>query len=55
MAWNAETIKGFDAVIIATHHQAIQFNELAQWAECIIDTRNAMVNLATRPGQVWKA
>ncbi|HZV33490.1 MAG TPA: nucleotide sugar dehydrogenase [Verrucomicrobiae bacterium] len=55
VAWNKETISSFDAVIIATHHQAINYQELANWTECIIDTRNAMVGLNTKPGQVWKA
>ena len=55
VAWNQDTIKSFDAVIIATHHQAINYQELAQWSPCIIDTRNAMVSVATKPDQVWKA
>jgi UDP-N-acetyl-D-glucosamine dehydrogenase len=55
VAWNQETIKSFDAVIIATHHQAINYQELSDWSPCIVDTRNAMVNVKTKSGQVWKA
>ncbi len=55
VAWNQEAIKGFDAVIIATHHQVINYQELSHWASCIVDTRNAMVAVATKPDQVWKA
>jgi UDP-N-acetyl-D-glucosamine dehydrogenase len=55
VAWNKETITSFDAVIIATHHQAINYQELAEWSQCVVDTRNAMVNIAAKPGQVWKA
>lgn len=55
VAWNKETISSFDAVIIATHHQAINYQELADWTECIVDTRNAMAGINTKPGQVWKA
>ncbi|HEX3797832.1 MAG TPA: nucleotide sugar dehydrogenase [Verrucomicrobiae bacterium] len=55
VAWNKETISSFDAVIIATHHQAINYQELADWAQCIVDTRNAMTAVQAKPGQVWKA
>src|SRR5579859_7979409 len=55
VAWNKETISSFDAVIIATHHQAVNYQELADWAHCIIDTRNAMAGIKAKPNQVWKA
>jgi UDP-N-acetyl-D-glucosamine dehydrogenase len=55
VGWDKETISSFDAVIIATHHQAINYQELSDWTECIIDTRNAMAGIKTKPGQVWKA
>lgn len=53
--WNRETVQGFDAVIIATNHQAVSYQELAEWSPCIVDTRNAMAGVTARPGQVWKA
>lgn len=53
--WNWETIHSFDAVVIATAHEAVNYRELADWSECIIDTRNAMRGISTFPGQVWKA
>lgn len=53
--WDADTLKSFDAAIVATHHQAINFQELADWLPCIVDTRNAMAAVKTKPGQVWKA
>jgi len=55
VTWNAETIQSYDAVVIATRHDAVNYQELASWAACIIDTRNAMSGIATRAGQVWKA
>ena len=45
----------FDAVIIATNHQAVNYQELADWAQCIVDTRNAMAGLGKKSGQIWKA
>jgi UDP-N-acetyl-D-glucosamine dehydrogenase len=53
--WNRQTLKNFDAVIIATHHRVINYKELADWSSCIIDTRNAMAAVKTKRGQVWKA
>ncbi len=53
--WNRETISGFDVVLIATNHACVNYHELVEWAGCIVDTRNALAGIATRPGQVWKA
>jgi UDP-N-acetyl-D-glucosamine dehydrogenase len=53
--WDADTLKHFDAAIVATHHHAINFQELADWTTCIVDTRNAMASTRTKPEQVWKA
>lgn len=53
--WNRNTLKNFDAVIIATHHRAINYKELADWSSCIVDTRNAMAEIKTKRDQVWKA
>lgn len=55
VGWNRETLQKFDAVIIATNHQAVNYSELADWTLCIVDTRNAMAGVRTKPGQVWKA
>jgi UDP-N-acetyl-D-glucosamine dehydrogenase len=53
--WNRQTVSGFDLVLISTNHASVNYQELADWAECIVDTRNAMAGIASRPGQVWKA
>jgi UDP-N-acetyl-D-glucosamine dehydrogenase len=56
VAWNRETIKGFDVVLISTAHKAVNYGELANWAECIVDTRNAMAAYQEKyPGKIWKA
>ena len=55
VAWNRETVGAFDAVVIATAHRAVNYAELGAWAQCIIDTRNAMVAISAPPGLVWKA
>ena len=53
--WDRPTLEGFDAAIIATNHQSVNYQELADWSPCIVDTRNAMALIKTKPGQVWKA
>ncbi|MGH7543857.1 MAG: nucleotide sugar dehydrogenase [Gemmatimonadota bacterium] len=53
--WDRETISGFDVVVIATHHHAVDYGELAEWARCIVDTRNAMAGLDVAPGKLLKA
>jgi UDP-N-acetyl-D-glucosamine dehydrogenase len=53
--WDRETISGYDAVVIATDHKRVNYSELAEWAPLIIDTRNAMHGIETKPGQLWRA
>jgi UDP-N-acetyl-D-glucosamine dehydrogenase len=55
IAWDRETIASFDTVVIATNHASVDYTQLAAWSGRIVDTRNAMAVVATRPGQVWKA
>ncbi|HVV01367.1 MAG TPA: nucleotide sugar dehydrogenase [Verrucomicrobiae bacterium] len=53
--WNQKTIAGYDLVLIATNHASVNYQQLADWAPVIVDTRNAMNGCKTRPGQVLKA
>ncbi len=53
--WNRRTISAFDAVLIATAHDAVNFQQLADWARLIVDTRNVMAEIKTADGKVWKA
>jgi len=55
VAWDKETISSYDAVVIATDHQRVDYAELAAWALLIIDTRTAMHGIETKPGQLWRA
>lgn len=38
--WKKEIIESFDAVVIVTDHKAVNYIELKNWSDCIIDTRN---------------
>jgi UDP-N-acetyl-D-glucosamine dehydrogenase len=53
--WDRATISGFDAVVIATAHASVNYQELADWAECIVDTRNVMATVKVSSDKVWKA
>jgi UDP-N-acetyl-D-glucosamine dehydrogenase len=55
VTWDKETITSFDLVLIATNHASVNYQQLANWTECIVDTRNAMAAITTLPNQVWKA
>ncbi len=54
--WDRKTVSSFDLVLISTAHKAINYAELAEWAECIVDTRNAMAAQFERfAAKIWKA
>src|SRR5438552_2387302 len=53
--WDRASIKHFDLVLIATNHSRVNYHDLADWAHCIVDTRNAMGNVPVARGKVWKA
>ena len=43
--WNRATIASFDLVLIATNHSSVNYRELADWADSVVDTRNAMASI----------
>jgi UDP-N-acetyl-D-glucosamine dehydrogenase len=53
--WNRQTISRFNAVLISTAHDAVNFQQLTDWSLLIVDTRNAMAKCKVAPGKVWKA
>jgi len=53
--WNEETVSSYDAVVIATNHDNINYRELANWSDCIVDTRNAMKDASQDSNKVFKA
>jgi UDP-N-acetyl-D-glucosamine dehydrogenase len=55
VSWEHATISGFDIVVVATAHTCVNYQELADWARCIVDTRNVMASVKVAPGKVWKA
>jgi len=55
VAWDRKTVESYDLVLISTKHSSVNYQELAQWSRCIVDTRNAMSGINTDSGRVWKA
>jgi UDP-N-acetyl-D-glucosamine dehydrogenase len=53
VALNAQTLAGYDAVVIVTEHDNVDYALVGQHAKLIVDTRNAMV--ACDPANVVKA
>jgi UDP-N-acetyl-D-glucosamine dehydrogenase len=52
---DAATIAGFDAVLVATDHEAIDYALVAGHARLVVDTRNAFARLGLTPKRMVKA
>jgi len=52
---DAETIAGYDAVLIATDHSSVDYSAVAQHARLIVDTRNALAKRGIMTPQAVKA
>lgn len=50
--WTEAAIKGFDCVLVATAHACVDYKQLADWAQLVVDTRNAMPFVAPSPRYV---
>jgi UDP-N-acetyl-D-glucosamine dehydrogenase len=55
VGWSREVVSSYDAVVIATAHDAVNYKELVDWAQCIVDTRNVLKDVAAPTGKIWKA
>lgn len=53
--WTRETVAGFDVVLIATAHEAVNYAELGEWAQVIVDTRNVMAGYPNAKARLHKA
>jgi len=53
--WSRATVASFDLVLIATNHSSVNYRELADWADCVVDTRNAMATIPPSKAKIWKA
>ena len=53
--WKRQVIALYDAVVISTAHRTVDYRELADWSQLIIDTRDAMSCVSAVNGKIWKA
>lgn len=54
--WNKKKISSFDVIIISTNHSNIDYTDLAEWSNCIIDTKNTMAGIeAKNDTHIFKA
>ena len=53
--WNQSNISSYDAVLISTAHQCIDYAELAAWSKTIIDTRNVMSTISASNAKIWNS
>jgi UDP-N-acetyl-D-glucosamine dehydrogenase len=40
--WTEKSVRSYDCVLISTAHRCVDYGELSRWADCIVDTRNAV-------------
>jgi UDP-N-acetyl-D-glucosamine dehydrogenase len=43
--WTKTTLASYDAVLISTAHKNVNYQELVDWSQIVIDTRNACAGL----------
>jgi UDP-N-acetyl-D-glucosamine dehydrogenase len=53
--WDATRISGYDAVLIATDHDGVDYAGLARHAKIVVDTRNACARHGVRGANIVKA
>lgn len=53
--WEESVIRSYDLVLVATAHACVDYQQLAEWAACVVDTRNAMAGVNVSEGKLWKA
>src|SRR6476619_650197 len=53
--WNRASVRSFDLVLIATNRSSVNYRELADWANCVVDSRNAMASVPPSKAKIWKA
>ena len=46
--WEEAHVRGFDAALIVTAHACVDYRQLLDWSELVIDTRNATAGLQGR-------
>lgn len=53
--WEPATLSQFDAAIIVTAHDAVNYTDLVNEVEIIVDSRNTLAGIEGKERQIWKA
>ena len=56
--WNESTLRSFDVAVVVTAHASVNYEQLASWCDCIVDSRNVFQLEQGRGAgsqKVWKA
>ncbi len=53
--WNKKNIQSADVVVISTNHSEIDYNDLADWSQLIVDTRNSVKSGTKNSRKIFKA
>ena len=52
--WTRENIESFDLVVVLTHHESLDGDAIAEWSQCVVDTRNVLGGWRER-SNIWRA
>lgn len=55
IVWTEQQLRSYDAALISTNHDCIDYQQLAEYLPLVVDTRNAMHGIQSAPDQVWQA
>ena len=55
IAWDRQALSSYDAVLIATDHDEIDYAVLAEEVDTIVDARNALEKRGISARNLWKA
>ncbi|MEX2463157.1 MAG: nucleotide sugar dehydrogenase [Balneolaceae bacterium] len=53
--WEKKIIEQFDVVVISTNHSDVNYEELLEWSNIIVDTRNSISNKQKNKNHIFKA
>jgi UDP-N-acetyl-D-glucosamine dehydrogenase len=53
--WTKEMVASADVVVISTNHTEINYEQIAEWSQLIVDTRNSIQMSDKHSGKVFKA
>jgi UDP-N-acetyl-D-glucosamine dehydrogenase len=42
VAWDQESVSSYDCMLVSTAHKCVDYTQLAEWSDCIVDTRNVV-------------